>query len=99
MCGLSVFVSSRPGAGVPDAASARVFADALETMHHRGPDDTRIEFGAGLAFGFKRLAIIDRAESSQPVHYPAYGPQAGRWTVVFNGEIYNYQELRADLIR
>jgi asparagine synthase (glutamine-hydrolysing) len=99
MCGFTVFVSGRPDAGVPDEASARVFADALETMHHRGPDDTRIEFGAGLAFGFKRLAIIDRAESSQPAHYPADGPQAGRWTVVFNGEIYNYQELRADLIR
>ncbi|BCJ49248.1 putative asparagine synthetase AsnB [Actinoplanes sp. NBRC 14428] len=99
MCGLSVFVSSRPHAGVPDAESAAVFASALETMHHRGPDDTQVEFGDGVAFGFKRLAIIDRAESAQPAHYPVDGPQAGRWTVVFNGEIYNYRELRADLIR
>ncbi|WP_199509546.1 asparagine synthase (glutamine-hydrolyzing) [Nucisporomicrobium flavum] len=99
MCGLSVFVSSRPNAGVPDPESAAAFADALETMHHRGPDDTRVEFGDGLAFGFKRLAIIDRAESAQPAHYPVDGPQAGRWTVVFNGEIYNYRELRADLVR
>ncbi|MEV4705194.1 asparagine synthase (glutamine-hydrolyzing) [Actinoplanes sp. NPDC049316] len=99
MCGLSVFVSSRPNAGVPDPESAAAFADALETMHHRGPDDTRVEYRDGLAFGFKRLAIIDRAESAQPAHYPVDGGQAGRWTVVFNGEIYNYRELRADLVR
>lgn len=91
MCGLSVFVSSRPGAGPPDPATAAAFAGALETMHHRGPDDTRVEFADGLAFGFKRLAIVDRDESVQPVHY------GDRWTVVFNGEIYNYKELRAEL--
>jgi asparagine synthase (glutamine-hydrolysing) len=99
MCGLSVFASSRLDAGPPDPATAAVFAAALETMHHRGPDDTRVEFGAGLAFGFKRLAIIDRDDSAQPAHYPVDGPDAGRWTVVFNGEIYNYRELRGDLIR
>jgi asparagine synthase (glutamine-hydrolysing) len=99
MCGLTVFVSSRPGAGAPDPDSASAFAEALETIHHRGPDDTQIEYGDGIALGFKRLAIIDRAESVQPAHYPIDGPQAGRWTVVFNGEIYNYRELRADLIR
>ncbi|WP_127502454.1 asparagine synthase (glutamine-hydrolyzing) [Actinoplanes solisilvae] len=93
MCGLNVFVSSRPGAGVPDRTTADAFATALETMHHRGPDDTRVEFAEGAAFGFKRLAIIDRAEAAQPVHYK------DRWTVVFNGEIYNYRELRSELIR
>ncbi len=94
MCGLAVFISSRPGAGQPPA-----FAAALELMHHRGPDDTRVEVRDGMAFGFKRLAIIDREEAAQPVHYPAEGSDAGRWTMVFNGEIYNYRELRADLIR
>ena len=66
MCGLSVFVSSRANAGVPDPASAAAFAEALATMHHRGPDDTQIEYGDGLAFGFQRLAIVDVAESRQP---------------------------------
>ena len=99
MCGLSVFVSSRAQAGVPDPASAAAFTEALASMHHRGPDDTQVEYGDGLAFGFQRLAIVDVAESRQPTHYPCDGPQAGRWTVVFNGEIYNYRELRADLVR
>ncbi|MFC7535190.1 asparagine synthase (glutamine-hydrolyzing) [Actinoplanes sp. GCM10030250] len=93
MCGLSAFVSSRPDAGPPDADTAAAFAAALETMRHRGPDDTQIEYGDGYAFGFNRLAIIDREHSVQPIRY------ADRWTVVFNGEIYNYRELRADLIR
>lgn len=75
------------------------FSTALETMHHRGPDDTVVEYADGLAFGFKRLAIIDRGSGAQPVHYPPSGRHAGRWTVVCNGEIYNYRQLRADLIR
>jgi asparagine synthase (glutamine-hydrolysing) len=96
MCGLSVFVSSRPQAGAPDPDTIAAFSSALETMHHRGPDDTVVEYAGGIAFGFKRLAIIDRAGSAQPVHYPA---DSGRWTVVCNGEIYNYRQLRAELIR
>src|ERR671932_812000 len=81
MCGLNVFVSSRPAAGRPDPATSAAFAAALETMHQRGPDDTRVEFGDGVAFGFKRLAVIDRAHAAQPLRYH------DRWTVVFNGEI------------
>jgi asparagine synthase (glutamine-hydrolysing) len=99
MCGLSIFVSSHPETGRPDNATSSAFTLAVESMHHRGPDDTQVEFGDGLAFGFKRLAIIDRDDSRQPVHYPVDGPEQGRWTLVFNGEIYNYRELRADLIR
>jgi asparagine synthase (glutamine-hydrolysing) len=93
MCGLSAFVSSRSDAGPLEASFREAFAASLTSIHHRGPDDTQIEFGDGYAFGFKRLAIIDREHSVQPLHY------ADRWTVVFNGEIYNYRELRAELIR
>ena len=105
MCGLSVFVSSRafvggrPNAGPPDPDLVAAFTHALATMRHRGPDDTRVEFTDGAVFGFNRLAVVDREEAAQPVHYPVEGPQAGRWTVVFNGEIYNYRALRAELIR
>ncbi|GGN07270.1 asparagine synthase (glutamine-hydrolyzing) [Actinoplanes campanulatus] len=93
MCGLSAFVSSRPGAGPLDDTFLTAFSAALATMHHRGPDDTQVVHGEGYVFGFNRLAIIDREHSVQPLSY------AGRWTVVFNGEIYNYRELRAELIR
>jgi asparagine synthase (glutamine-hydrolysing) len=94
MCGFSVFVSSRAQAGPPDPSSVAAFAGALESMHHRGPDDTRVEYTDGMAYGFKRLAIVDLADSVQPLHY-----HQGRWTLVFNGEIYNYRELRAELLR
>jgi asparagine synthase (glutamine-hydrolysing) len=90
MCGLSVFLSSNPPGGPPDQASRARWAGALETMHHRGPDETSIEYGAGTAFGFKRLAVVDVGDSSQPFHH-------GPWTLVFNGEIYNYRELREEL--
>src|SRR4051812_10444388 len=99
MCGFSVFASLRPSAGPPDAASAHAFTAALATIRHRGPDDTQVEYGPGLAFGFQRLAIIDLESSAQPAHYPPDGEQCGRWTIVFNGEIYNYRQLRAELIR
>ncbi|WP_433306849.1 asparagine synthase (glutamine-hydrolyzing) [Actinoplanes sp. CA-030573] len=92
MCGLTVFVSSRPVAAAPDPATSAAFAAALETLHHRGPDDTRVEFAGGAAFGFKRLAIVDREHAAQPMTYH------DRWTLVFNGEIYNYRELREELV-
>ncbi|GAA2689431.1 asparagine synthase (glutamine-hydrolyzing) [Actinoplanes palleronii] len=93
MCGLSAYFSSRSDAGPLDAATAAAFATALASMRHRGPDDTQIRYGDGYALGFNRLAIVDREHSVQPLTY------ADRWSVVFNGEIYNYQELRAELIR
>ncbi|MER7004975.1 asparagine synthase (glutamine-hydrolyzing) [Dactylosporangium sp. NPDC000555] len=72
----------------------------LALLDHRGPDDMALErIGAGTAAGFKRLAIIDRQGSRQPLRYPPAGPEAGRWTLVFNGEIYNYKELREELTR
>jgi asparagine synthase (glutamine-hydrolysing) len=72
----------------------------LGLLDHRGPDDMALErLGPGVAAGFKRLAIIDRPGSRQPLRYPPSGPEAGRWTLVFNGEIYNFEALRAQLVR
>jgi asparagine synthase (glutamine-hydrolysing) len=99
MCGLCVFVDSHPVAGLPDEAFRAAFAAALDTMHHRGPDDTRVQCDAGRAFGFARLAIIDVQDGAQPIRYPVDGPERRRWTVVCNGEIYNYREIRAQLAR
>lgn len=70
---------------------------ALHAMRHRGPNDQGHElfpFGpAVVALGQVRLSIIDLSTAGhQPMH-----TRDGRWVIVFNGEIYNYRELRAEL--
>jgi asparagine synthase (glutamine-hydrolysing) len=62
------------------------------TMFHRGPDDDGYFFDRSLGFGFRRLSIIDLAGGHQPMS----DVEQSVW-VVFNGEIYNYKELRAEL--
>ena len=59
---------------------------------HRGPDDSGTYFGRGLAFGMRRLSIIDLAGGHQPIP----NEDETMWAVC-NGEIYNYRELRAEL--
>jgi asparagine synthase (glutamine-hydrolysing) len=63
-----------------------------EVMRHRGPDDEGIHVEDGVGLGMRRLSIIDLATGHQPIH----NEDESVW-VVFNGEIYNYRELRADL--
>ncbi len=62
-------------------------------MVHRGPDDEGIYLGDGVAIGMRRLSIIDLDNGHQPV-----SNEDGSIWIVFNGEIYNYQALRRDLI-
>ena len=66
-------------------------------MRHRGPDETGTWADGEVVFGFNRLSIIDLEHSHQPL---SWGPpeSPNRYTLVFNGEIYNYLELRAELI-
>ena len=59
---------------------------------HRGPDDDGVFVDGTVALGFRRLSIIDLGGGAQPMV-----SADGRYTVVFNGEIYNYRELRAAL--
>jgi asparagine synthase (glutamine-hydrolysing) len=96
MCGFVVFAANQ-------AASAIAVPDLtcrLRLLAHRGPDDLQTDcLPGGVSFGFARLAIIDTDGSAQPLSYPPAGPQAGRWTVVYNGELYNYRELRDELQR
>ncbi|ORW12269.1 asparagine synthase (glutamine-hydrolyzing) [Mycobacterium kyorinense] len=90
MCGLLAFV----GAAARDAASA--VADASHLMRHRGPDEPGTWADDTVVFGFNRLSIIDIAHSHQPLRWgPPDAPN--RYVLVFNGEIYNYLELRAEL--
>jgi asparagine synthase (glutamine-hydrolysing) len=97
MCGLLAFFSSQADAG----GQRNRIAEALECMHHRGPDDTGVEVikapdGAGTdaVFAHKRLVLIDAETSHQPLPYAG-----GRYLLTFNGEIYNYLELREELAR
>ena len=87
MCGIAGLVSH--GSGSVDPAVLRAMTD---TMTHRGPDDHGEWVTARVAFGHRRLSIIDVHGSSQPMATPD-----GRFHITFNGEILNYRELRADL--
>jgi len=71
----------------------RIESDTLERMlsvlYHRGPDDAGVFLDEFVAIGMRRLSIIDLAGGRQPI-----SNEDGTITVVFNGEIYNYRELR-----
>jgi asparagine synthase (glutamine-hydrolysing) len=64
-----------------------------DRIRHRGPDDTGVHTDGGCGMGMRRLSIIDLSTGHQPM-----SNEDGTVWVVFNGEIYNYQELRQDLI-
>lgn len=67
---------------------------ATQTLIKRGPDNQTTQQFSGLALGHARLSIIDRSESAnQP-----FKDKSKRYTIVFNGEIYNYKTLKKDLI-
>ncbi len=65
---------------------------ALATLHNRGPDERALRELPGATLGHARLAIIDVSGGHQPMQSPD-----GRYTLVFNGEIYNFQALRREL--
>jgi len=64
-----------------------------DAIRHRGPDDQGYRFDRGAGLGMRRLSIIDLATGRQPI-----SNEEGTIWVVFNGEIYNYRELRASLM-
>lgn len=94
MCGLLALVCdpARPVTG--DTVDA--VAGSSHLMRHRGPDEPGTWADNHVVLGFNRLSIIDIAHSHQPLRW---GPadQPDRYVLVFNGEIYNYLELRAEL--
>jgi asparagine synthase (glutamine-hydrolysing) len=100
MCGLLAFVAAVAGdePSRSTQATAAAVADASHLMRHRGPDEpgTWADPAGDVVFGFNRLSIIDIAHSHQPLRWgPSESPD--RYELVFNGEIYNYLELRAEL--
>ncbi|WP_436495658.1 asparagine synthase (glutamine-hydrolyzing) [Actinokineospora sp. HUAS TT18] len=80
-----------------DAVAARpAVGAAMRCQRHRGPDESGTWTGGEAVFGFNRLSMIDIEHSHQPLPWgPPETPQ--RYTLLFNGEIYNYLELRAEL--
>ncbi|MES2196569.1 MAG: asparagine synthase (glutamine-hydrolyzing) [Pseudomonadota bacterium] len=91
MCGIVGFLGSA-GPAAQDAVVARRMADLIR---HRGPDDDGVwaDAEAGIALAQRRLAIIDLTPAGhQPMH-----SSCARYVIVFNGEIYNYEEVRRQL--
>ena len=86
MCGIAGWIG-------PEANEHRVkqMADALV---HRGPDGAGIWSDEGVVLAHRRLAIIDIEGGHQPMT-----SASGRWILVFNGEIYNFQDLKADVLK
>jgi asparagine synthase (glutamine-hydrolysing) len=92
MCGIVGFWQQGASEEVALAQQARHMAD---TLMHRGPDDEGlwVDPRAGVALGFRRLAILDLSPTGRQPMMSA----DGRYVVIFNGEIYNFPELRAEL--
>jgi asparagine synthase (glutamine-hydrolysing) len=89
MCGFVGFADSRP-----DVDQVSIIREMMDTIVHRGPDSGGIYSDEEVTLGFRRLKIIDMSEeASQPMYN-----EDKSCVLVFNGEIYNYQELREDLL-
>lgn len=85
MCGIAGYIGKKP-------VDNDKFNKMVDIIEHRGPDDRGVFIDGNIAFGHRRLSIIDLSEAGhQPFHYK------DRYVVTFNGEIYNYKELREDL--
>jgi asparagine synthase (glutamine-hydrolysing) len=89
VCGIAGFAVSGEGGRIPDAATLQAMCD---TLIHRGPDGEGMHWDPRVGLGMRRLAIIDLAGGGQPI-----ANEDGSVLTVYNGEIYNYRELRAEL--
>jgi len=89
MCGIAGILKFDPRTGV-DAARVARMRDALR---HRGPDDSGLRLDGRVGFAHQRLAIIDVAGGQQPMA----NADASVW-LTYNGEVYNFRELRAELV-
>jgi asparagine synthase (glutamine-hydrolysing) len=90
MCGIAGIVSTSAGQRVESATIHRM----CQAILHRGPDEEGIFVKDGIGLGMRRLSIIDLAGGQQPV----FNEDRTAW-VVFNGEIYNFLEVRAYLLK
>ena len=93
MCGIAGYLAPE-GALSQDAAEAQAWA-MIEPIERRGPDSWGVWAApeAGVGFGHRRLAIIDLS----PAGHQPMASHSGRYMLCFNGEIYNHEDLRAEL--
>lgn len=89
MCGFVGFLNEEPN----DIENNKVIRDMADKIVHRGPDMDDYYVDGDVSLGFRRLSIIDLDGGSQPITN-----EDGTKVLVFNGEIYNFQQLREDLI-
>jgi len=89
MCGICGLF----GTGRPKAEGRSIVDGMMKALAHRGPDGEGRAEGAGIVLGHRRLSIIDIAGGAQPMI-----SADGRYALTFNGELYNYLELRRELV-
>src|SRR5258707_6357699 len=88
MCGIAGMVSVRRDRASREDAVNRM----VQREQHRGPDDRGVHSNGPATLGMCRLAIIDPANGHQPMQSPD-----GRFSLIFNGAIYNYRALQTEL--
>ena len=89
MCGIAGFIDYWERHPIDPATRGCLLKGMNDVIRHRGPDDDGFFLKDGVALGMRRLAIIDLAGGAQPI-----SGEDGTVTIVFNGEIYSFQELR-----
>lgn len=90
MCGFVGYVNDTPDKSVNE----KIIKDMADRIRHRGPDQDDYYVDSSVSLGFRRLSIIDLDGGSQPILN-----EDGTKVLVFNGEIYNYQPIREELIK
>lgn len=86
MCGFVGYTSS-------EGIDSEIISKMMNTIVHRGPDSDGVHIDDKIAIGFRRLSIIGLEDGSQPIYN-----EDKSLTLVFNGEIYNYQDIKDDLV-
>jgi asparagine synthase (glutamine-hydrolysing) len=93
LCGLTGFLDLSRSTGTDELTS--LITRMTDTIAHRGPDDAAswVDAEAGVALGFRRLAIVDLTPAGRQPMVSA----SGRFVMIFNGEVYNAEDLRPEL--
>ena len=90
MCGFAGYINDSKDIN----ENRRIIKEMADRIIHRGPDQDDYYVDEDVSLGFRRLSIIDLEGGSQPILN-----EDGTKVLVFNGEIYNYQELREELLK